>query len=59
MVRWDRTYDHADYVSCSQARKVVRSSFKAIKQLDCSAPSYRFSGWKGGKKYSIRVKQLR
>jgi hypothetical protein len=52
-------YDHdyaPDYVSCSQARKVVRwNGFKGVKALDCSAPSYRFSGWKSGKKYSIKV----
>lgn len=52
-------YDHGyapDYVSCSQARKVVRwNGFKGVKALDCSAPSYRFTGWKYGKKYSIKV----
>ena len=52
-------YDHdytPDYVSCSQARKVVRwNGFKGVKALDCSAPSYRFSGWKAGKKYNIKV----
>jgi hypothetical protein len=52
-------YDHdytPDHVSCSQARKVVRwNGFKAIKALDCSAPSYKFSGWKSDKKFSIRV----
>lgn len=52
-------YDH-DYgpsaVSCSQARKIVRwNGFNNVKSLDCSAPSYRFSGWRHGHKYKIKV----
>ena len=44
------------HVSCSNARKIVRwNGFKGVKALDCSAPSYRFSGWRGGQKYSIKV----
>ena len=51
---------HDDYgpsaVSCSQARKIVRwNGFNNVKSLDCSAPSYRFSGWRGGERYKIRV----
>jgi hypothetical protein len=43
-------------VSCSKARKIVRwNGFSSVKSLDCSAPSYRFSGWKGGEKYAIKV----
>jgi hypothetical protein len=43
-------------VSCSKARKIVRwNGFHNIKALDCSAPGYKFSGWRGGSKYKIRV----
>lgn len=43
-------------VSCSQARKIVRwNGFNNVKPLDCSAPSYRFSGWRDGNTYKIRV----
>jgi hypothetical protein len=43
-------------VSCSQARKVVRwNGFNNVKSLDCSAPNYRFSGWRDGNKYKIKV----
>jgi hypothetical protein len=44
------------HVSCAKARKIVRwNGFHNVKSLDCSAPSYRFSGWRGGQKFSIKV----
>jgi hypothetical protein len=44
------------HVSCSKARKIVRwNGFKGVKALDCSAPSYKFTGWRHGQKYSIKV----
>ena len=56
---YDTGYDDEDgpsFVSCGQARKVVRwNGFQNVKALDCSAPSYRFSGWRGGEKYTIKV----
>jgi hypothetical protein len=43
-------------VSCSEARKVVRwNGFSSVKSLDCTAPSYKFSGWRDGAKYKIKV----
>jgi hypothetical protein len=43
-------------VNCSKARKIVRwNGFHGVKAIDCSAPSYKFSGWRGGQKYKIKV----
>ena len=45
-----------EYVSCAQARKVVRwNGFSSVKSLDCTAPNYKFSGWRDGNKYKIKV----
>ncbi|MCA3575358.1 MAG: hypothetical protein IOC86_15680, partial [Aestuariivirga sp.] len=45
-----------EYVSCAQARKMVRwNGFSDVKSLDCSAPNYKFSGWRDGNKYKIKV----
>ncbi len=49
-------YDDHYGMSCSGARKVVKwHGFHKIRSLDCSAPTYRFSGWKGGNRYKIKV----
>lgn len=43
-------------ISCSQARQVVRwRGFRNVRAIDCRLPNYRFTGWRGGRKFTIRV----
>lgn len=46
----------SDVVSCSQARKIVKSEgFHSINSIDCTAPTYNFTAWRDGDKYKVRV----
>jgi hypothetical protein len=43
-------------ISCRQAEQAVRwKGFRKVNAIDCGLPTYRFTGWKNGKKYTIRV----
>jgi hypothetical protein len=51
-------YDDDSYggISCHQGKKVVRwNGYKNVHPVDCSLPGYRYTGWKWGKKFMIRV----
>lgn len=43
-------------ISCAEARSIIRHrGFHNIRALDCSAPTYRFSGWIGFQQYTIKI----
>lgn len=43
-------------ISCASARKIVRrSGFSDVRSLDCTGANYKFSGWRGGGRYKIKV----
>lgn len=51
-------YYEPDYggISCWKAQKIVAGhGFHNVHAIDCSAPNYKFTGWKGGDKYRVRV----
>jgi hypothetical protein len=67
---YDYGYDHGygyghDYaypvqrphrISCGQGRRIVDSSgFNRVKPVDCQLPGYRYTAWKRGHKYTVRV----
>lgn len=43
-------------ISCGQGRRIVdRSGFNRVRPVDCELPGYRYSAWKHGKKFMVRV----
>jgi hypothetical protein len=43
-------------ISCRQAEEAVRwRGFRKIEAIDCGLPTYRFTGWRDGIQYTIRV----
>jgi hypothetical protein len=45
-----------DGISCHKGKKIVKwSGFHNVNAFDCSKPDYRYSAWKNGKKYHVRV----
>jgi hypothetical protein len=45
-----------DGISCKKGRNIVKwSGFHNVNAFDCSKPVYRYSAWKNGKKYHVRV----
>lgn len=43
-------------ISCGEGRRIVdRSGFNRVRPVDCELPSYRYSAWKHGKKFMVRV----
>ena len=47
---------HYDGISCNKGRNIVKwSGFHNVNAFDCSKPVYRYSAWKNGKKYHVRV----
>lgn len=50
------TYYHKSYISCGKGRKIVNwSGFNKVKAVDCSLPGYKYTAWKKGHKYMVRV----
>jgi len=44
------------YISCKKGRNIVDwSGFNAVSAIDCSLPGYRYTAWKNGHKYVVRV----
>ena len=44
------------HISCWKGAKIVDwSGFHNVKAFDCSLPSYRYTAWKKGKKYVVRL----
>lgn len=54
-----RAYDgYDDGITCNMGRKIVyRSGFRDVRALDCHGPGYRYSAWKRGQEYVVRVNQ--
>jgi hypothetical protein len=54
---WGYYPEHRPHrISCGQGRRIVdRSGFNRVRPLDCELPGYRYSAWKHGKKYVVRV----
>ena len=50
-------YDSYDAgITCKMGRKIVsRSGFRDVQALDCDGPGYRYSAWKRGREYVVRV----
>jgi hypothetical protein len=50
-------YDpYPDYISCKKGRKIVDwSGFHNVNAVDCSLPGYKYTAWKNGHKYLVRV----
>ncbi|MFM8747793.1 MAG: hypothetical protein ACKOED_14180 [Aestuariivirga sp.] len=43
-------------INCRQAEEAVRwNGFSKIRAIDCNLPTFRFTGWRNGDKYTIRV----
>lgn len=43
-------------ISCSKGRQIVRwSGFRNVKAVDCDRPGYKYTGWKHGRKFLVRV----
>ncbi len=43
-------------ISCNKGRRIVdNSGFNKVKAVDCSLPGYRYTGWKKGHKYMVRM----
>ena len=44
------------YISCGKGGKIVHwSGFNNVNALDCSLPGYKYSAWKNGHKFVVRV----
>jgi len=51
-----KPYSHSRNVSCSTGRRIVdRSGFNKVKAVDCTLPGYRYTAWKKGHKYMVRM----
>lgn len=43
-------------ISCGEGRRIVdRSGFNRVRPVDCDLPGYRYSAWKHGKRFMVRV----
>jgi hypothetical protein len=49
--------DHRPHrISCGQGRRIVdRSGFRRVNPIDCELPGYRYTAWKRGQKFMVRV----
>lgn len=50
-------YDpYPGYISCKKGAHIVDwSGFNNVKAVDCSLPGYKYTAWKAGKKFLVRV----
>jgi hypothetical protein len=43
-------------ISCQKGKKIVKwSGYHNVNAVDCSLPGYKYTGWKWGHKYLVRV----
>jgi len=43
-------------ISCNKGRRIVdNAGFNKVKAVDCSLPGYRYTAWKKGRKYMVRM----
>ena len=44
------------YISCNKGRKIVDwSGFNNVHPVDCSLPGYKYTAWKNGHKFVVRL----
>lgn len=49
-------YGHPGYISCRKGRNIVAwQGFRHVRAVDCSLPGYKYTAWKFGRKYLVRV----
>lgn len=54
--RWDEPRPMRRGISCAEGRNIVAASgFRGVFANDCSAPVYRYTGWKRGQQFRISV----
>jgi hypothetical protein len=47
---------YSNKISCNKGRRIVdNSGFNKVKAVDCSLPGYRYTAWKKGRKYMVRM----
>jgi hypothetical protein len=47
---------HRDVISCNRGRKIVdRSGFNRVRAVDCDLPGYRYTAWKNGRQFMVRM----
>lgn len=47
---------YRSHISCGRGRNIVdNSGFNKVKPVDCSLPGYRYTAWKKGHKYMVRM----
>lgn len=50
------TYRHPGAVSCWKGRQIVdNSGFNKVKTVDCGLPTYRFTAWRNGHKFVVKM----
>lgn len=43
-------------ISCGEGKRIVRwSGFREVRAVDCDRPGYKYTAWKHGRKYLVRV----
>ena len=53
---YDPYYPAYDHISCKKGNKIVHwSGFNNVNAIDCSLPGYKYTGWKNGHKFVVRV----
>lgn len=49
-------HPHYSAISCHRGKKIVRwHGYNNVNPVDCSLPGYKYTGWKWGHKYLVRV----
>ena len=44
------------YVTCGEGRRILRrEGFREVQASNCRGPNYRYTAWKRGKKFDIRL----
>lgn len=44
------------FISCGDGRRILRrEGFRDVKASNCRGPNYRYTGWKRGKKFDVRM----
>jgi hypothetical protein len=47
---------YPSHISCKKGAKIVRwTGFHNVNAVDCSLPGYKYTGWKNGHKFIVRV----
>jgi hypothetical protein len=47
---------HHNYISCGKGRNIVDwSGFNKVKAVDCTLPGYKYTAWRNGHKFVVRM----